>query len=476
MDTEISRLIFSKARDRYDSAMRIAFLAILALIIFHLTTFQPFIDATARLSRVKIKNEMLKGVQRKLILIHSDLKQLEKQTHNIIRDALYRTLVSKVAAFQQLDMMVTAIRSGEVGDLPTVIGRPDMPQMQLPDDSIQMQVQRPLQRDDLSVQVPLDAGPRFSQLPAIEDTLADRIKQADSIEELRSLLLSYVRQNIIEVHFAELSNDLQAKAPALKEYAIAIRDSSVHFAKMHPSHAAYFKKLAQGMDEFVYAFNTLSIQPPENDHWWTSVQSKLVTMDALGEGAEQSLAQHLNRELSEQLENDLRWAVQQNDTAKAKIDIEIKALEKQFHSQQAQIQNFGSFMKWGVLNLKPVTAKFPLLLAFILAALSLMLSRRIHELALTITMMRDEQKELQHWLRRRVDGIGGRVLFDRLPAKEYILAGAGLLWVAIASWQVAGWEEVGAIGAIVMFVISVPVIGFAGWYQRRVAQGITGQK
>ena len=59
MDTEISRSIFSKARDRYDSAMRIAFLAILGLIVFHLTTFQPFIDATARLSRVKIKNESL---------------------------------------------------------------------------------------------------------------------------------------------------------------------------------------------------------------------------------------------------------------------------------------------------------------------------------------------------------------------------------------------------------------------------------
>lgn len=473
MDTEISRSIFSKARDRYDSAMRIAFLAILGLIVFHFTTFQPFIDATARLARVKIKNEALKDVQRKLIQIHSALKQLEKQTRNTINDALDRTLVNKVADFQQLSMMVTAIRNSEADDLPAANGTPDMPQMQSPDEPVQMQmqVQRLAPRDDIRVQ-----RPRSRQLPAIEDTLVDRIKQGQSIEELRSLLLPYVQLNIINVRFTALNNDLQAQATALKEDAIAIRDSSAHFAKKLPSHTSHFKKLAQGMDAFVRAFDALSIQPPENDRWWTSVQSKMVAMDNLGADAEKSLAQHLNRELSEQLENDLRWAVQQNDTAKAKIDLEIKDLEKQFHSQQAQMQSLGSFMKWGVLNLKPVAAQFPLLLALILTALSLMLSRRIHELAVAITMMPDAQKELQQWLHRRVDGIGGFVLFDRLPAKEYMLAGAGLLWVAIASWQVAGWEEVGPINAVVMFGISVPVIGFAGWYRRRVVEGLAGQK
>lgn len=175
MDTEISRSIFSKARDRYDSAMRIAFLAILGLIVFHFTTFQPFIDATARLSRVKIKNEALKDVQRKLIQIHSALKQLEKQTSNTIKNALGRTLVNKVADFRQLSMMVTAIRNGEADDLPTANGTPDMPdmpQMQSPDEPVQMQmqVQRLAPRDDIRVQ-----RPRSRQLPAIEDTLVDRI-------------------------------------------------------------------------------------------------------------------------------------------------------------------------------------------------------------------------------------------------------------------------------------------------------------
>jgi hypothetical protein len=195
-------------------------------------------------------------------------------------------------------------------------------------------------------------------------------------------------------------------------------------------------------------------------------------VDALAADAESSLGRHLNTQLSNQLLSDLQTAIQHNETVKADIDAEIKALEKQFESQQAQFQKMASSMNWGALNLKPVTATFPVLLALILAALSVMLSRRIHELSAAIHLMPEGQHELWDWLRRRVDMTGDTMFFDKVMSKDSMISLGSLGWVAIASWQVADWADVGTNRAALMYALSVPLIAFAVWYRKRVLEGL----
>jgi hypothetical protein len=195
------------------------------------------------------------------------------------------------------------------------------------------------------------------------------------------------------------------------------------------------------------------------------------TLNTLGAGVETSLSRYLNREVSERLGNELTVAIQQQETLKIALDKEIDTLEKQFESQQEQMQGLGDFAKWGVLSLKPVAAKFPLLLAVVLAAVSLMLSSRIQELSLAIRTLPDTDSGVYEWFQKRMSGSPDLLVFNGLPVREIVLAVAAILWLTLTSWQVSRWEEVGT-SAWLQFVLGFGILSFAAWYRWQVLRKI----
>jgi len=468
MDAKLAHSIFEKARDRYESAGRIAFIAVIGLLIFHLTTFYPFIDATVRLERVKGKNDQLSQLNGKAAQLQSQLESLERSMRSRINTAIDRTLENKIADFQELNRGVTQIRTGNENEMQ--MSRRD-PQVQTNFPQNQF-VQQPMQAQSRISEAASGLMPPHSSLPDFDSTTVEKIRNSQSLDQLRSLLLPYVREHIIDVRFAELNDDLQQMTTPLEQEAAAIRDSSEQLARQFRDYAGHFKKLENGMQSFINALGKLKIEPPEDDQWWTTVQSKTATLDQLGAGAENSLEQFIDRKLSERIGSELDTALRRHEAIQASLDKEIDELEKQFKSQQEQMQGLGNFAKWGLLSLKPVAVKFPLLLAVILAAVSVVLSRRIHELALAITMMPDAGEGLRHWFLKRIGGLPDTFSIGEIPLRDILVTGAGLSWVAFTSWQVAQWQEVGA-SAVIMFVLAALILVFAGWYHRRTIRTVT---
>lgn len=454
MDAELARSLFNRARDRYESAGRIVFLAVFGLLIFHLTTFQPFIDATTRLDEAINKSEKLNNLHEQVTQIQTQLKNLQINLHSHLQGIIDQTLENKVADFQELNRKIARIRNENV-DEPAVSGWDPMMQMNAP--VMQMQVQRSL--------------PVAPTLPDFEDSVTEKIQSSQDIYALRESMLPYVRKNIIDVRFAELNKGLQTIGSDLKNNAFAVADSAEQLAKNYPDYDSHFQKLSKNLHIFIDEFAQVKIVPPKDNDWWTTVQSKMQTLNTLGAGVETSLSRYLNREVSERLGNELTAAIQQQETLKIALDKEIDTLEKQFESQQEQMQGLGDFAKWGVLSLKPVAAKFPLLLAIVLAAVSLMLSSRIHELSLAIRTLPDTGSGVYEWFQKRISGSRDSLVFIGLSVQEIVLVVAAILWLTLASWQVSRWEEVGT-SAWLQFVLGFGILSFAAWYRWQVLQKV----
>lgn len=457
VDAELARSLFSRARDRYESAGRIVFLAVFGLLIFHLTTFQPFIDATTRLDEAINKSEKLNDLHEQITQIQTQLKNLQINLHAHLQSIIDQTLEKKVADFQELNRKITRIRN-ENEDESAVSGGDPMMQMNAP--VMQMQLQRSL--------------PVAPRLPDFENSVTEKIKSIQDIYSLRETILPYVRKNIIDVRFAELNEGLQTIGSDLKNNAFAIADSAEQLAKNYPDYVSHFQILSKNLHLFIDEFAQVKIVPPEDNDWWTTVQGKMQTLNTLGTGVETSLSRYLNREVSERLGNELTVAIQQQETLKIALDKEIDTLEKQFESQQEQMQGLGDFAKWGVLSLKPVAAKFPLLLAIVLAAVSLMLSSRIQELSLAIRTLPDTDSGVYEWFQKRISDSRDLLVFNGLPVREIVRAVAAILWLALASWQVSRWEEVGT-SAWLQFVLGFGILSFAAWYRWQVLRKIEEQ-
>lgn len=454
VDAELARSLFNRARDRYESAGRIVFLAVFGLLIFHLTTFQPFIDATTRLDEAINKSEKLNDLHEQVTQIQTQLKNLQINLHSHLQSIIDQTLGKKVADFQELNRKIARIRNENV-DEPAFSGGDPMMQMNAP--VMQMQMQRSL--------------PVAPTLPDFENSVTEKIQSIQDIYALRETILPYVRKNIIDVRFAELNEGLQTIGSDLKNYAFAIADSAEQLARNYPDYVSHFQTLSKNLHKFIDEFAQVKIVPPEDNDWWTTVQSKMQTLNTLGAGVETSLSRYLNREVSERLGNELTIAIQQQETLKIALDKEIDTLEKQFESQQEQMQGLGDFAKWGVLSLKPVAAKFPLLLAIVLAAVSLMLSSRIQELSLAIRTLPDTDSGVYEWFQKRMSGSPDLLVFNGLPVREIVLAVAAILWLTLTSWQVSRWEEVGT-SAWLQFVLGFGILSFAAWYRWQVLQKI----
>lgn len=474
MADELARSLFDKARDRYENSRRMAFVFVIALLLFHLTTYLPFVRATTRLEQVQAQNQRFQRLRPKLESFQNALAELESRLQGGIRSALAQVRDRKIEDLRELNSMVVEIRSGVDAEGATE-GRDSFPpNLQVPEPrqgGRRPQVQESRRRPGFSDVVQSFPG-GGSPLPPLGDDLEDKIRQSQTIEEVRGLVKPYVRKEIIDVRFAELNQDLQQMARPLSSDTEDLRDSARQLARESASFTAAFNEIADSLEAFIEAVGDLSVEPPEDDVWWTSVEGKFETFDQLGVTAEDRLSDVLRRELSQKIGDQLKAAINRQEELQASLQEEIQVIEEQFASQQEDMQSMGTFMKWGALSLKPVAASFPLLLALVLAALSFMTSRRTHELALAISILPDERRELWKWLLSRLAGIQGSTPSPGWTAQEGLVAAGAALWVALAAWQVASWSEVGVWQALAMFAVALPVLALAAWYRQRIVRAV----
>jgi hypothetical protein len=130
---------------------------------------------------------------------------------------------------------------------------------------------------------------------------------------------------------------------------------------------------------------------------------------------------------------------------------------------------------WITIDLEMAVAFFPLILSVILTGLLVWITRPMRELILILAMAPEPKKELWTWYYRCIgDPLSGPTNASGKRGKTMwrSLLDAGLwvpvIWVAIASWQVSSWQQVGAIRASVMTLIGWALILGAHLYRRRV--------
>ena len=256
MDSDLNRPLFDSARDQYDRGGRWTFLTVIILLVFHITTFHPFVSASRGLNKARAETDALRALEPKLQVLRTTLDDLASTSKRGVDAAVKDLLNAELNDFKTLDGRVQVLR----GEQP--------PEEQSSNIAVQM-AQR-------------GSEPGLSDLPPLTPELAERIRQGRP-EQIRQLLRDYINTHIIERRFAEANRQLQQViGPDIVQRVKTLQPRVTELAEEHPQWQDQWKTLEAALTQTAEAAQGLVLAPPADRDWWSSIGGKIQTLGELG--------------------------------------------------------------------------------------------------------------------------------------------------------------------------------------------------
>ncbi|MFA5923681.1 MAG: hypothetical protein WC856_20710 [Methylococcaceae bacterium] len=226
--------------------------------------------------------------------------------------------------------------------------------------------------------------------------------------------------------------------------------------------------IQQSMLEVQQAAKSVRIDPPTNDHWWNTVESKGETLGSLGTLAKEKLIPSSLEQATKQFNQSFALALMQQQNIKTQLDQAMKLLSKSFEDQKRQLGSLGEPFKWISLDLETTVTRFPILLALALATISWVGSQQLFELAYALYLQSLPEKLLWEWYFQRTSdwSKGIYLIRDGYLRLDLVLVGY-LIWVTIAAIQTRTLPQVSYIAAGGMLLLAWTILIIAFWHRQK---------
>lgn len=510
---EIARDALQTAHGDLAKARRSLLLAAGVLALIHLLTVYPYLEASREIAGVEASMAANAGLLARLEPEIERLRQAGDAAGSRLTGLLNGITEEMVGRFADLRTLVTRALQGPAQDEPVaaVSLPPDpMQQMQLPPEAMQMQ-QMQLPRETMQMQqmqmpapnlppepmqAPLPGFPPMQQAgpgapygdqvyppsgydpagypgiyvaPELEPILADLAAGEPAWERL----IDYARSDIVEEAYARAQREWSQRIrPAYLAALAAAADSARTVAGQAPESAAptaqALRAAADRMTEQQAALEAIELRHDTvvdealGTDWWHTVPGKGAYADAVGQSVADQMyavlqtAQAPSAAIEEALalQEELRGALVRKQ----------EELAEQFAEQRKQLASLSGAAGVVPIDLVSFIGLFPLVLGLVLGFvlwLAGQARRQAAQAAADLAGTVPEDRQTREWLARRVLGAGnGR---GPLLATAGLALGA-LLWITMATWQVAGSPIVPPLspwtsGALAILL----VLAAAGW-------------
>ena len=353
--------MLTDAAARYESACRWSLVVCVAVFIFHILTFSPFVRAQIERAEVLRQSTLLGTASKEIAAVLDAQEAAMKQVRSDLKNLLKR----KKADFSLLQFAVETIRLGSVpGARPPAV-----------------QAIRPEPR--AMVQMPLSAvqrrSPRLEEparimffINAIEqEGLMEQVRRANNGRALRTALLPIVERDVIQPRFAEVQKSWRERLPGLRRKAETAKERFVQLAAQFPD-VPHWGSLTTEIDTYLAALEKVAFAPPNDPEWWHSVvgkddavlEMKTVAVELISTPSLRSATKSLKKLLSERK----RLVVA--------LDAKLTELRRQFEQQKDRLSDLIAPIKGVALELSVVVGNFPIILALLLALATIWPVRR----------------------------------------------------------------------------------------------------
>ena len=459
MADDFGATLFAEARTHNETARRWFWTAIVALAIFHLMIFQPYLNLANR----KIEASQL--------LRHN--QELKKQLDGIQPELVQLNALGPEEGHRRLDDLLLDLREtfGDVNKI--IVSLRNMGPLQAEGDAGERLFTAAVQVTPLSMtaQVPIanaaaQAAPLAPHLPAMDAVLRRDIASADSPGRVANLIRPYVEQAIIAPKFAKF-NELWHREIAPKVAGISgplvkkLRVARQQF----PDELGTWTGVERSVSDAVSMTNGFSIEPPPHPYWWQTVEGKSETFEILSHALRGAT---LTNALDD-LQRRTIAAIGENKSKQDNLEQELQHLKQEFQDEQQELAEFLKPLKSIAINLDLVVPFFPLILGASIVAVIGSLAARAQQLgeAVVILAKRDPTTLAAEWLRTQL--VSSPWHWRNVICIRCL---ALMAWVALASWQLGrAWPD-HRTQAILFAVFGMISIALASSYEWRTVRSL----
>lgn len=485
MNDELRKSVFIQARDRFMAAGQWLGIAIVVLLIFHILTLQPFISLSHQVEQADAHSQQLAQVQPNFQQLEAAIQSLQPYREQIAQ-ATNETTEVLIQDFERLSQEIEAVRASD----PSAAIAPDSAETAETDDDLEADeveldnieiiedTEDENQPSTSPVQQPLQST-ADDQIQSTEFTLtpalAEEVRQTAEIDALRGVLTPYIRREIVDPRFAQLNYRLQDIATEVESKVddIQVQTEAIQRqVKTIPVANDIERQIAQiqtQTEEMKGLAATLEAQPPADNDWWASADEKTAVTQAIASVTADSLLPTSLETVTSQLNQDFDALLSQQQGLQAELAQAIAQLEADFAAQQEKLAGLGTPLQWIALDLTFAAARFPLLLAGILAALLWLQSRRLMALVEAIRFQPPPHQDFWDWFFHQTRGlITGFSPRSLKQVRENPLPVVFLAWVGIAAFNVSWLDQVSWLAALLMLLVAWGFLLLAFEHRQRV--------
>jgi len=405
MDDDLPRSLFLKAKDQYDFAVRVGYVLVVAIFLFHLLTLSPYLEQRAEIERNRLELGTLAKSRDHMKEASSDLEQLADNTQQAIRmlgDTLFHDLVSD---FRQLDVSLQEglQASGSPEDLLRARSGPG----------------------------PTQTATEPSTSFLLDQAVLEEIRAAKNDDERRRVLRPVVQRTILAPRFADMNRSWR-RAPARTVVEVAGRVQEKLEQLDWPEAKERLTELKASVRHLGDAATQVEFKPPTDIKWWESRRGKMASISNIEEETIKELAVDQVAAQSRMLLDAMEVAVQQQKSLLEEVQQKLRATEEQFKEQQQKLAALARPLQFLSLDLEIVALRFPLLLGLLFGAGAGWLAGRTRDLWQTSKQLPEQNATIR----------SGSPLIAGVPplAVAAVLLLVPLAWIWIAAWQLWHWK------------------------------------
>lgn len=426
-----------KLKEKYDRSIFLTFIIILALLFFHITTFNEFISvskkavgAESHLAELTADQTRMKDIDTELNKFRGNTrKTIERLLNDLVKEAL-------IPAFEDLNTSVAPYIRHLFGDDPLRDLRRDLDREKRRSRS-SIVLQAPVLEDDTNIlqmhrQPTRSSGEPKYQIP---EQQIEELKSAGNMNEVRQILQPFVKEQIIDPEFENMNKSWKTKISRMvTELKTSVNTEIAHGRSGSDKNKEMWDEVVQNLDEVVKDVESIDFRAPENDRWWWSVERKGTTTDQIHKSSDSLLKKYFDEFDTGKLIRDMEQKRQDHEQLIRKLDEREKDIKKQFDAQLAALQSMGSGLKFVTFNLETVVLRFPVLLGIGLGVLILWTAYRRSELAHTISFV---EKQSPQFTRIKKLYLWDTIKTAHNPPVKTSAILVGFLWIGIATIQLA---------------------------------------
>lgn len=483
-DDALSKLLLG-AIEQHDRAVRWSWLLFAALAVFHLTTFERFVDVSREIARAERELARLgtldEGARAAAADFESRIEPVRGETKTEIEEAFaalrgrFEVLNLSVAmtwcrAHAENDAdyracvepAVRPVRARQIAPNAVITTEPapttqmnigttfpkdlrieGTVQLQGTDRSGQPTVEFEDQSDQVSKENIARLDESLDQYRILPESLAEKVSQLDQRDmRLIDLLEPYIEETLIPPTFERINAFWRGtQVPKVRALAEKIAKPLMPLAAAGGTVATNAEAAIAAVQRVGSDAAALVLEPPEKPRWWLTLEGK-------GDAIEQ-IADHVDASVIERRAVGKRFDAvfaSLSEAASAKegllsgLSDVMKNLEAQFKAQRAQLDEIVAPLKVVPIDLEFFCRHFALIVALAGVAMIVWPAEKLRVARLTAAIAREEGQDLLawRWFERRQSGAGAAIFAGM---SRYVFGAVLIVWALYTAFRLANVQE-----------------------------------